>query len=171
MAQLASYGFGSVRMYGVECNAIDYALTALSGTGTNLIAGPYTVDNYTAETADFVNQVGDRWDQITYVTVFNEAVNDGRATVDEVATAISYVKGQVPNGVLVTTVDTFSAYIANSDLCNVGQDFIAANCEPYFSAIAASDAGAYVVEQRAAVATACDTDYVAMTGLSLIVNR
>jgi exo-beta-1,3-glucanase (GH17 family) len=158
-------------MYGVECNAIDYALTALSGTGTKLIAGPYTVDNYTAETADFVNQVGDRWDQITYITVFNEAVNDGRATVSEVATAISYVKSQVPYGVLVTTVDTFSAYIANSDLCYVGQDFIAANCEPYFSAVAASNAGAYVVQQRANVATTCGTDYVAMTGSPLTANR
>jgi exo-beta-1,3-glucanase (GH17 family) len=72
---------------------------------------------------------------------------------------------------LVTTVDTFSAYIANSDLCNVGQDFITANCEPYFSAVSASDAGTYVSQQQTAVANVCDTGYVAMTGLSLTSNH
>ena len=52
-------------------------------------------------------------------------------------------------------VDTFAAYIANPGLCNVGSSFIATNCEPYFSAIEASTAGSYVLEQRAKVAVAC----------------
>lgn len=105
-----------------------------------------------------------RWSYVEYVSVFNEAVNDGRATVSQVATAITYVKSQLPNNIPVTTIDTFSAYIANPSLCNVGQDFIATNIQPYFSAVEASTAGAYVVQQQLNVASTCGVTTVQITG-------
>ena len=160
IAQLVSYGYSSIRLYGVDCNAVDYALSTLESlnTDTTLIVGVYSTTNYTLETADLINQVNGRWDLVSYVSVFNEAVNDGRATVSEVAIAITYVKSQVPSGVSVTTIDTFAAFISNPDLCYVGQDFIAANIQPYFSAVSASDAGNYVVEQQGNVASTCGVD-------------
>ena len=165
ITQLVSYGYQNIRLYGVECNAIDYALSAVYGTGTNLIVGIYTVSNYTAECADMISQVNGRWDLVEYVSVFNEAVNDGTATVAQVQTAIAYVKSQIPDTTVpVTTIDTFSAFIANPDLCNVGQDFIACNCQPYFSAVSASDAGEYVKEQRQKVADVCNVNSVDITG-------
>ena len=163
--QLVSYGYQNIRLYGVECNAIDYALSTVQGTGTNLIVGIYTVSNYTAECADMISQVNGRWDLVEYVSVFNEAVNDGIATVAEVEAAITYVRSQIPdNTVPVTTIDTFAAFIANPALCNVGADFIACNCQPYFSAVSASDAGAYVKAQRQNVAQVCNVNSVDITG-------
>jgi len=160
IAQLVSYGYSSIRLYGVDCNAVDYALSTLQSLNTDatLIVGVYSTTNYTLETADLINQVNGRWDLVSYVSVFNEAVNDGRATVSEVAIAIAYVKSQVPSGVSVTTIDTFAAFISNPDLCHVGQDFIAANIQPYFSAVSASDAGNYVVEQQGNVANTCGVE-------------
>jgi exo-beta-1,3-glucanase (GH17 family) len=55
-----SYGYSNIRLYGVECDAINYALTAVQGTQTNLILGVYNTDNYTAETADLIAQVDSR---------------------------------------------------------------------------------------------------------------
>jgi exo-beta-1,3-glucanase (GH17 family) len=172
MTQLASYGYANIRLYGVECNAIDYALTAVAGTNTKLIVAIYTVGEVDAETSSLVSQVAGRWDLVSYVSVWNEAVNDGRATVGEVQAAISYVKGAVPSGVKVTTIDTFSAFISNPSLCDVGQDFIAANVQPYFGECAASDAGNYVVQQRANVASVCGCSEtaVALTGISLLLS-
>jgi exo-beta-1,3-glucanase (GH17 family) len=169
--QITSYGYQNIRLYGVECNAIDIALSAVDGTNTNLIIGVYDPDNYTAETADLIAQVNGRWDLITYVSVFNEAVNDNLTTVAGVQEAISYIKTQLPNGVSVTTIDTFSAFISNPALCNVGQDFIAANCQPYFSAVSASDAGNYVLQQQQNVASVCGVEYVEITGFSSLCLR
>ena len=167
--QLVSYGYQNIRLYGPECNAIDYALSALNGTGTNLIVGLFSVTNYTNECSDMISQVNGRWDLVEYVSVFNEAVNDGLATISDVETAIAYVKAHIPdNTVPVTTIDTFSAFIANPDLCNVGADFIACNCQPYFSAVAASDAGAYVLQQQQKVAQICNVNSVDITGFTLI---
>ena len=169
ITQLVSYGYASIRLYGVDCNAVYIALNTLQtlNAGATLIVGVYSTTNYTAETADLITQINNRWDYISYVSVFNEAVNDGRATVAQVATAVSYVKSQVPSGVSVTTIDTFAAFISNPDLCNVGQDFIAANCQPYFSAVYAQDAGSYVYEQQANVASVCSVPQssVQMTGI------
>ena len=60
ITQLVSYGYSNIRLYGVECDAINYALTAVQGTQTNLILGVYNTDNYTAETADLIAQVDSR---------------------------------------------------------------------------------------------------------------
>jgi exo-beta-1,3-glucanase (GH17 family) len=49
-------------------------------------------------------------------------------------------------------------------LCHVGQDFIAANVQPYFSAVEASMAGNYVVQQQSNVAQACGVSVVQITG-------
>jgi len=196
--QIVSYGYNNIRLYGVECNAIDYALTAVQGTETNLILGVYNTLNYTAETADLIAQVNNRylctpspcplimcplpylvpcviqcfgvgltpcrWSYVEYVSVFNEAVNDARATVSEVAIAITYVKTQLPPFIPVTTIDTFTAYINNPTLCNVGQDFVAANVQPYFSAVEPSLAGNYVVQQMYNVAQTCNVSSVQITG-------
>jgi len=165
--RLCSYGYQNIRLYGPECNAIDYALSAVNGTGTNLIVGLYSVTNYTNECSDMISQVNGRWDLVEYVSVFNEAVNDGLATISDVETAIAYVKAHIPdNTVPVTTIDTFSAFIANPALCNVGADFIACNCQPYFSAVAASDAGAYVLSQQQKVAQVCNVNSVDITGFA-----
>ena len=80
-------------------------------------------------------------DYIEFVTVFNEAVNNGNATVPQVAAAVAYVNAQVPDNVQVVAVDTFATFISTPNLCNVGSNFIAANCEPYFTAIEASTIG------------------------------
>jgi exo-beta-1,3-glucanase (GH17 family) len=155
ITQLISYGYSSIRVYGIECNAVDIAISACEGTGAKMIAGIFTPTAVESETASFISQVNGRWDYIEFVTVFNEAVNDGTATVAQVEAAVAYVKARVPNNVQVVAVDTFAAFILNPDLCNVGSSFIAANCQPYFSAIEASTAGTYVLEQRANVAAAC----------------
>jgi exo-beta-1,3-glucanase (GH17 family) len=105
-----------------------------------------------------------RWSYVEYVSVFNEAVNDARATVSEVAIAITYVKTQLPPFIPVTTIDTFTAYINNPTLCNVGQDFVAANVQPYFSAVEPSQAGNYVVQQMYNVAQTCEVSSVQITG-------
>jgi exo-beta-1,3-glucanase (GH17 family) len=168
IAQLISYGYSTIRLYGVECNAISNALSAVSGTNTKLIVAIYTVDAVNSETASLVSQVAGRWDLVEYVSVFNEAVNDGRATVTQVKNAITYVRSQIPSSVKVTTIDTFTAFISNPTLCNVGQDFIAANVQPYFGAGAASDAGDYVVQQQANVAAACGVSSVSLTGTTFL---
>ena len=60
ITQLVSYGYSNIRLYGVECQAIKYALNSVQGTGTNLILGVYDTGNYTAETADLIQQVDER---------------------------------------------------------------------------------------------------------------
>ena len=64
ITQLVSYGYINIRLYGVECQAIKHASNAVQETGTNLILGVYETGNYTAETADLIQQVDQRLDPL-----------------------------------------------------------------------------------------------------------
>jgi len=77
-----------------------------------MIAGIFTPAAVESETASFISQVNGRRDYIEFVTVFNEAVNNGNATVPQVAAAVAYVNARVPDNVQVVAVDTFAIFIS-----------------------------------------------------------
>ena len=165
--QMFGYGYQTVRLYGVECNQIQIAVSAAAGRSNALYLGVYNIGTYQQELASLISQVNGNWGPVAAVTVFNEAVNDGLATVDQVAAAIQYAKQVLTQAGYtgpVTTVDTFVAYYNNPSLCNVG-DFVGANIQPYFDGnVDSAGAGSFVAQQKALVEQTCQGQKVVVTG-------
>ena len=165
--QMYGYGYQSVRLYGIECNQVQIAVSSASGRSNALYLGVYNIDTYQQELASLISQVKGNWGPVAAITVFNEAVNDGLATVDQVAAAIQYAKQVLTQAGYtgpVTTVDTFVAYYNNPSLCNVG-DFVGANIQPYFDGnVDSTNAGSFVAQQKALVEQTCQGQQVVVTG-------
>jgi len=158
-AKFKSYSV--VRIYGTDCNQATTALTAAKANGIKLFQGVFDI----AQTSSCVQTIisankaaGDNWASIDTVSVGNELINSGAATVgavvDAVNTARSLLRAAGYNGPVVT-VDTFNAMIANPGLCKAS-DYAAANCHAFFDPnTAAEDAGKFVLDQAQRVSEAC----------------
>jgi exo-beta-1,3-glucanase (GH17 family) len=123
-----------------------------------LFAGVWDVSDVSSEVQLIIDAAKNNWDAIDTISIGNECINSGTATVDQVVsgvnTARSLLKAAGYNGKVVT-VDTFNQIIANPQLCQVS-DFAAANCHAFFdSSISADQAGSYVKEQAQRVQQAC----------------
>lgn len=151
-------GYGMLRIYGTDCDQVANVLPVASARNMKLFAGIYDLTDVSSEVQTIVAAAKNNWDAIDTISVGNEAVNSGTASVAQVVSAVnsarSLLKAAGYNGKVVT-VDTFNAIIANPELCQVS-DFAAANCHAFFdSSISASQAGSYVKEQAQNVQKAC----------------
>lgn len=153
-------GYSIIRLYGVDCNQVALVNKA-KASGQKLFLGLYFMDAITSGVQTMAAALGNDWSDVHTVSVGNELVNNGQATVSQVsgyvAEARSALKAAGYTGPVVA-VDTFIATINNPGLCSLS-DYSAVNAHAFFDGgIAAADSGAWVAEQIQRVKNTCGKD-------------
>lgn len=151
-------GYGTVRIYGTDCNQVSTVLTAARANNMKIFAGVYDVDDATTETQALIDAAQGDWTTFDSVAIGNEAVSNGLASVDQVVAAVKQARSTLRaagfNGAVVT-VETSAQVISNPALCEAS-DFAAANAHAFFNAdLTADQAGTWVREQAERVSQAC----------------
>lgn len=152
-------GYEVIRLYGVDCNQVENVLQA-KGDNQKLFLGIYFVNdiqNGCDQIADAIEKYAS-WDHVYTVSIGNELVNGGEASVSQVGEYVesgrSALKSRGYSGPVVS-VDTFIATINNPGLCEFS-DYIAVNAHAYFDQnTVAEDAGDWLLLQIQRVWTAC----------------
>lgn len=159
LAQLTE--FEIIRLYGVDCNQVENVLAAKTSSQT-IFQGLYFMDQITSgvETISAaITSTGSSWSDFNTISVGNELVNDGEATVAQVAAYVEEAKTALTSAGYtgdVVAVDTFIAVINNPGLCDIS-DYMAVNAHAYFDYnTAAANAGPWVLEQIQRVWYACN---------------
>ncbi|KAF5098505.1 hypothetical protein D0Z00_002027 [Geotrichum galactomycetum] len=158
IAQLS--GYEVIRIYGVDCDQVPNVLAALA-PNQKVFFGIYDVANIESGLKTIAEGVSNHggWDIVHTISIGNELVNNGQATVDQIAgylsTARSVLGGLGYTGPIVS-VDTFIAVINNPGLCALS-DYIAVNAHAFFDgSIKAEDSGKWVLGQIQRVWSACN---------------
>jgi len=153
--------FEIIRLYGTDCNQVENVLAAKSSSQT-IFQGLYFMNQITADVGTIsaaIESTGASWSDFNTVSVGNELVNDGEATVDQVAAYVAEARTALSSAGFtgnVVAVDTFIAVINNPGLCELS-DYMAVNAHAYFDYnTAAADAGPWVLEQIQGVWYACN---------------
>jgi exo-beta-1,3-glucanase (GH17 family) len=153
--------FEIIRLYGTDCNQVENVLAAKSSSQT-IFQGLYFMNQITADVGTIsaaIESTGASWSDFNTVSVGNELVNDGEATVDQVAAYVAEARTALSSAGFtgnVVAVDTFIAVINNPGLCELS-DYMAVNAHAYFDYnTAAADAGPWVLEQIQRVWYACN---------------
>ena len=146
LADVKSYQV--IRIYGTDCNQVANVIKATKGT-VSIFAGIFNINNVQEEVNTIASAVNGNWKLINTVSVGNELVNNGKASVNQVTSAIdtarSALKAKGYNGPVVT-VDTMMAMKNNPQLCHAS-DFCAINCHAFFDgSVLPSDAGPFVAD-------------------------
>lgn len=153
-----------IRLYSVDCSGIENVLLAISSS-QKLFLGVWEIDasslSSELETMKQAVESSSRgWSAVHTISIGNEQVNSGLATVAQVATAVqsarSWLKTNAPlySGYVVT-VDTYNQVIANPSMCDIS-DYIAVNCHPFFTgSVEPSGTGPWLVDQINSVSNAC----------------
>lgn len=159
-------GYSVVRLYGTDCNQIANVLAATRGTGISLFLGLYDITKIQDECQTLIDAVNGDWACVNAVSVGNELLNQGKASVGQVTAAIGQardiLKGAGYSGPVVT-VDTMVAMKANPELCHAS-DFCAINCHAFFDGnVVAEGAGDFVQQWVDMIAEAANGKTVIVT--------
>ena len=142
-------GYDLLRLYGTDCNQVSNVLAATQGKNVQIFAGVFDVGQVQSEVSTLISAVNGDWSRINTVSIGNEAVNDGTATVGQVTGAIGQARSQLSTAGYhgpVVTVDTMEAMSKNIELC-AASDYCAINCHPFFDGgVAADGAGPWVLD-------------------------
>lgn len=149
--------YSIIRLYGTDCNQIENVYNA-KGDNQKLFVGVFDIGNIQSSCQAIHDGIKGDWDSVHTVNIGNELVNDGEATVDQVAGYVqqgrSALKSLGYNGPVVA-VDTFIATINNPGLCKLS-DYIAVNAHAYFDGgVTSEQAGSWVQQQIERVWSAC----------------
>lgn len=140
-------GFSVIRLYGTDCDQISSVLKAIDGRGISLFLGIFDLSQLLGDCKDIVDAAEGNWSIINTVSVGNELVNGGKASVGEVTAAIEFVRSTLKASGYdgpVITVDTMIVMKANPQLCQAS-DFCAINCHSFFDGnVSAEGAGHFV---------------------------
>lgn len=156
-------GFSLIRIYGVDCDQVPNVLAALA-PGQKLFLGVFDMNSIESDLKtinDAVKAHGEGWGVVDTISIGNELVNNGKATVDQIAgylkTARKVLEGYGYKGNVVS-VDTFIALINNPGLCKLS-DYHAVNAHAFFDGyIEAAGSGDWVLEQISRVKSVCKDD-------------
>lgn len=161
LAQLTD--FSVIRLYGVDCNQVENVLAAKTSS-QQVFQGIFdmsAIESGVETISAAITSTGASWDDFYTISIGNELVNDGEATVDQVASYVSTARSALESAGYtgsVVAVDTFIAVINNPGLCSIS-DYMAVNAHAYFDYnTAAADAGPWVLEQIQRVWYACGGD-------------
>lgn len=159
-------GYGSIRIYGTDCNQVPNVLSAVKANGMKLFAGIFDINQVTAEANNIISAAKGGWDAFDTISVGNELVNSGAASASAVIAALNTAKALLRAAGYsgpVVTVDTFVALIAHPELCQAS-DYAAANCHAFFDGgVEASGAGEFVLSQAQRVSAACGGKHTVIT--------
>ncbi|ORY60732.1 glycoside hydrolase superfamily [Pseudomassariella vexata] len=139
--------YGLVRIYGVDCDQVATAYAAAKKYGNKLMLGIFDISSIDQAVSTMAKGIQGDWSMVEMVSVGNELVNNGAATVSQILAAVGHARSglraagyQGP----VATVDTFVAAIANPELCN-NSDVCTVNVHPFFDPHTSPDqAGAFI---------------------------
>ncbi|OWB62059.1 hydrolase activity, hydrolyzing O-glycosyl compounds protein [[Candida] boidinii] len=152
-------GYGIIRLYGSDCNQVANVLQAKSSS-QKLFLGVYYVNDISGEIGNIVSAINayGSWDDVITVSIGNELVNSGQATVSQVAGYVSTGRSLLTSAGYsgkVTSVDTHVAIINNPGLCEIS-DYITFNAHAYWDGNVYPDgAGAWLLLQMQRVWSAC----------------
>lgn len=142
-------GYALIRIYGTDCNQVSTVLSAVKAKGWKLFAGVYDITNVNSEIANIVAAANNDWSSFETISIGNELVNNGGATVDAVVAAIGTARALLKSAGYtgnVVTVDTLVAARNNPVLCDAS-DFCAVNCHPFFDGgYVAADSGKFLTD-------------------------
>jgi len=154
LAPLSSYNV--IRIYNTDCSQAQNVYAGLAA-GQRIMMGIYNLDELTSSVQTIIATFQNNWDVLHSVTVGNEAVLNGVATVDQVVAAIGQVRSALSaagyNGP-IATVDAQNIIESNPQLCEAS-DFAGANTQAYFSGQSSSTAGSFTSSQLSMLAAAC----------------
>lgn len=160
-------GFSLIRLYGVDCNQVPNVLAALA-PGQKIFAGIFNVGNIAGDIGTLASAVkaAGGWSVVDTVSIGNELVNSGQATVGQIQNYVNQGKAALTaQGYTgpVVSVDTFIAVINNPGLCACS-DYIAVNAHAFFDGhVEAGNAGDWVLQQIQRVSSACNGKKVLIT--------
>ncbi|KAI1808681.1 glycoside hydrolase superfamily [Daldinia bambusicola] len=144
---LIAKDYGVIRLYGVDCDQIATAYAAAKKYGNKLFLGIFDINAVEDGVSTMASGVQNDWDIVDTVSVGNELVNDGGATVDQVLSALSQTRSLLRTAGYegpVVVVDTFVAVLAHPELCDES-DYCAVNVHPFFDPNTGADgAGSFV---------------------------
>jgi exo-beta-1,3-glucanase (GH17 family) len=127
-------GYSVIRLYGTDCNQVANVIQATRGKGISLFLGVFNINKLQEECETMISAVDGDWSIVNAVSVGNELVNAGAASVGQVTAAIEQVRKTLKaagyNGPVVT-VDTMVAMKNHPELCHAS-DFCAINCHAFF---------------------------------------
>ncbi|KAI0189603.1 cell wall glucanase [Xylaria flabelliformis] len=144
---LFSKDYGIIRLYGVDCDQVSTVSQAAKKYGNKLFLGIYDINNVDSAVDTMAASLNNDWSMVDTVSVGNELVNNGGATVGQSLAALSKARSclrargyQGP----VVVVDTFVAVLAHPELCDQS-DYCAVNIHPFFDPnTGAPEAGQFV---------------------------
>lgn len=150
-------GYSVIRLYGVDCNQVSNVYNA-KADHQKLFLGVYDVGNIDADIQTIHDGINGDWSVVETVSIGNELVNGGQATVSQVSGYVQQGRSKLSslgyNGPVVA-VDTFIATINNPGLCDIS-DYMAVNAHAYFDGgVTSSEAGSWANEQIQRVWSAC----------------
>ncbi|KAI0850245.1 glycoside hydrolase family 17 protein [Daldinia vernicosa] len=144
---LIANDYGVMRLYGVDCDQVATAYAAAKKYGNKLFLGIYDITAVEDAVSTIAAGVQNDWDIVDTVSVGNELVNDGAATVDQSISAMNQTRSLLRSAGYegpVVVVDTAVAILAHPELCDES-DYCAINCHPFFDANTGPDAaGSFV---------------------------
>ncbi|RLV83012.1 Cell surface mannoprotein [Meyerozyma sp. JA9] len=155
-------GYDIIRLYGVDCDQVSAVLSAKTSS-QKIFAGIFDVANIESGISTLASAVkaNGGWDHVYTVSVGNELVNGGQASVSQIGEYVSTAKSALKSAGYtgpVVSVDTFIAIINNPGLCEYS-DYMAINAHAFFDGhVTAEQAGEWVLLQIQRVADACGSD-------------
>lgn len=159
-------GFSVIRLYGTDCDQVANVLAAIKGKGISLFLGIFDITQISSEAKIIADAVHGDWHLINSISVGNELVNFGKASVEQVIAAISQARDALKAAGYqgpVVTVDTMVTMKANPELCHAS-DFCAINCHAFFDGNVLPDgAGDFVQNWVNLVSTAAGGKTVVIT--------
>ena len=125
--------FGIIRIYDTDCDVLTSLRTSLADS-QKLMVGIWDLAKIPTSVAIIATTFGSDFSQLYAVSVGNELVDTGKASVGDIQTALSSARSQlraIGYSGPVVSVDTLVAVVANPELCSFS-DFIAVNSHPYW---------------------------------------
>lgn len=167
IGSIHGFGFGMVRIYGVDCNQVSNVLAAAKTFGMKVFLGIFDMGQCEAQLAQLIQFVGGDWSPVYAISIGNELVNSGAmsavAMVEKVNSSRNILRIAGYGGPVVI-VDTWVAIIANPILCQ-NSDFVAANCHAFFDGnVLPNAAGKFMSDSIAKLGAACGGKPVLITG-------
>ncbi|KAL4868598.1 hypothetical protein BDV12DRAFT_96354 [Aspergillus spectabilis] len=143
--KLTHYSY--VRIYGIDCDQTSKVIIAARRHNLKVFAGVYDLQNLHSSLQMIIDAARPDLSTLHTISIGNELLNRGQNSVRDVTNAVrdarAFLRSQGYNGPVVT-VDTFSKFFENPDLCHVS-DYCAANCHSFFDAYQTPEnSGAYV---------------------------
>jgi exo-beta-1,3-glucanase (GH17 family) len=97
LQSISDAGFQCIRLYGTDCNQVSNVLSAITTSGSHLklFLGVFDLGNTHSQTNDIISALKGDWSKVVTVSVGNEPVNQGQASVSTVISTTSAVRSQL----------------------------------------------------------------------------